>query len=169
MAETSPNASDDFDDPLNDFEPTEYSSELHRALAEDTVAAIQSSPFIQVTSESSIHDAHQALEELSASSLLVVEGEKLVGIFTERDFLEKVADRISQLSQEPVRDVMTSNPSVVYESDPVGTAVAAIAVEGHRHVPVLKLDGSVMGIVSPKRILRFLEERMASSAQGENG
>lgn len=164
MAETSPNASDDFDDPLSDFEPTEYSSELHRAVAEDTVAAIQSSPFIQVTSESSIHDALQALEESNVSSLLVVEGEKLVGIFTERDFLEKVADRLSQLSHEPVRDVMTSNPSVVYESDPVGTAVAAIAVEGHRHVPVLKLDGSVMGIVSPKRILRFLEEKMASSA-----
>ena len=162
MAEASPRDPDEFEDPLSDFEPAEYPSELHRALAEDTIAAIQFSPFIQVTAESSIHDALQALEESKSSSLLVVEGEKLVGIFTERDVLEKVADRLPQLSDKPVRDVMTSNPSVVYETDPVGTAVAAIAVAGHRHVPVLKIDGSVMGIVSPTRVLSFLEAKLDS-------
>ncbi len=169
MAEKSQTDPDDFVDPLSDFEPAEYSSELHRALAEDTVAAMQSSPFVQVTSETSIDDALQALEESNVSSVLVVEGEKLVGIFTERDVLEKVADRLLQLSDKPVRDVMTLNPSVVYETDPVGTAVAAIAVAGHRHVPVLTLDGRVMGIVSPKRVLHFLEEKMDASAQGRNG
>ena len=157
---SSPSDPDEFEDPLSDFEPTEFPSELHRVLGEESVSAVQSKPYSQVSVTSTIAEAIESLHDSKVSSLLVVEDRKLVGIFTERDVLEKVADQYPQMASRPVGEVMTSNPTVVYETDPVGTAVAAIAVAGHRHVPVLKMDGSVMGIVSPKRVLSFLNPHL---------
>ena len=72
--------------------------------------------------------------------------------------LEKVAEQFSKLASRPVREVMTAEPTVVYECDPVGTALAAIAVAGHRHIPVLRVDGTLKGIVSPRRVFDFLEQ-----------
>lgn len=151
---------DAFEDPLSNFEPVEYASDLHRVLAEEPISEIQSTPCVEVGKESSIRDAIEALDKSKVSSLLVVDGNKLVGIFTERDVLEQVAGQFPKIADSPVLEVMTPNPTVVYESDPVGTAVAAIAVAGHRHVPVLRIDGTVMGIVSPRRVLSYLEQHL---------
>jgi signal-transduction protein with cAMP-binding, CBS, and nucleotidyltransferase domain len=158
---------DAFEDPLSNYEPPVYASELHRVLAEQPVSTIQAHPWIQVSAATSIEEAIRALNDSNVSSLLVVEGEKLVGIFTERDVLENVAKHLDNLSTTPVHEVMTTDPLVVYESDPVGTAVAAIAVAGHRHVPVLKIDGTVNGIVSPRRVLSCLEAYIGESSPKE--
>ena len=149
---------DAFEDPLSDYEPPEYQCELERALAEESVSAIQSRPYVHVRANAPIRQAVQALHGSHTSSLLVVDDGKVVGIFTERDVLEKVAEQFPKLASHPVREVMTSNPTVVYECDPVGTALAAIAVAGHRHVPVLRVDATLDGIVSPRRVFEFLEK-----------
>ena len=121
---------DAFEDPLSNYEPPEYESELERALAEDPVTTIQSQPFIHVEAHCSVHEATRALYDAGVSSLLVIENEKLVGIFTERDVLERVAEQFDKLSDLPVREVMTPNPTVIYEYDPVGTAVAVGVAAG---------------------------------------
>ena len=109
-----------------------------------------------------IRDAVKTLYETQVSSLLVVADDRVVGIFTERDVLEKVAGDYPALADKPVQEVMTADPTVVYETDPVGAAVAAIAVAGHRHVPVLKMDSTLYGIVSPRRVIQYLEKHFGS-------
>jgi CBS domain-containing protein len=147
-----------FEDPLSNYEPTEYKSELHRAFAEESVDAIESKPFVEVESSTPIRQAIEALYVAQVSSILVVDEERVVGIFTERDVLEKVAEQYSQLEGAPVSEVMTTKPMVVYETDPAATAVAAIAVAGHRHVPVLGINDGVLGVVSPRRVFDFMEK-----------
>jgi CBS domain-containing protein len=145
-------------DPLSNYEPTEYGTELERALAEETVAAIQTKPFMKVHQSQMVYEAIEMLHGASVSSLLVVDDEdRLVGIFTERDVLERVAENFSKLTATRVSEVMTKNPSIVYETDPAAAAIAAIAIEGHRHVPVLSVDGQVMGVISPRRVCQFIE------------
>jgi CBS domain-containing protein len=153
-----------FEDPLGNYEPAEYPSEMHRALAEESVSAIESRPSVQVSSTTPIRDAIQTMYCLGVSSLLVVDDDKVVGIFTERDVLERVAEELDRLAVHPVWTVMTCNPTVVYESDPAAAAIAAIAVAGHRHVPVLKVDGTVRGIVSPLRVMDFFEARFGRTS-----
>ena len=89
-------------------------------------------------------------------ALVVDDNGNLVGLFTERDVLERVAEGFERNTKQPVSEVMTSEPTVVYESDPAATAIAAIAVEGHRHVPVLDMDGKVLGLASPRRVFDFM-------------
>lgn len=163
MTAANHNNSEEFVDPLSNYEPRAYRDELERVLTEETAGAIRSSPYSQVDSNTTIRRAVHALYGLQVSSLLVVEGDRLVGIFTERDVLEKVAERYSDLADVPVRDVMTKNPIVVYEGDSVGTALAAIAAGGYRHVPVLNTDGQVLGVLSPRRVLGYLERHFETS------
>jgi CBS domain-containing protein len=83
-----------------------------------------------------------------------------VGVFTERDVLERVALRSDETKRMTVREVMTSNPVVVHETDPAGAALSAIAVAGFRHVPVLDVRNVVVGVISPRRVFEFLLRRM---------
>jgi CBS domain-containing protein len=153
----------EFEDPLSNYEPAVYSDVLEQALAEETVAAIQSKPYAEISPDKTVYGALQALAGLKVASLLVVERGKLVGVFTERDALERVAVRYHEVRSLPVREVMTSNPIVVYETDPAGTALSAIAVAGYRHVPVLDVHERVVGVISPRRVFAFLQDRYERS------
>ncbi len=147
-----------FEDPLSDYEPVQYESELHRALAEESVDTIESQPFVQVKPSATIRQAIEALHRAKVSSLLVVDEGSVVGILTERDVLEKVAEQYPKLAEAAVSEVMTANPTVIYETDPAAAALAAVAVAGHRHVPVLGIDNTLHGIVSPRRVFDFIEK-----------
>lgn len=159
---------EEFVDPLSNYEPPVYLDVLEEALAEETVAALQTRPYAEISPEKTVYGALQALAGLKVASLLVVERGKLVGVFTERDALERVAARYHEVRSLPVREVMTTHPVVVYETDPVGAALSAIAVAGHRHVPVLDVKDRVVGVVSPRRLIAFLHARCQPPAGEES-
>lgn len=150
----------EFEDPLENYEPREYDDALREALAEETVASIRSKPFAEIGPEITVFRAMQALAGLKVASLLVVQDKKLIGVFTERDALERVSTRIADIKDLPVTDVMTTNPVVVYETDPAGAALHAIAVAGYRHVPVLDISDQVVGVISPRRVFEFIQLRL---------
>ena len=151
---------EEFVDPLSNYEPREYGDAIQEALAEETVAAIRSRPYAEIPPDNTVYSALQALAGLKVASLLVVEKGRLVGVFTERDVLERVALRFHEVKDRPVREVMTANPVVVFESDPAGAALSAIAVAGFRHVPVANVNNAVVGVISPRRVFEFLRKRM---------
>ena len=149
----------EFEDPLENYEPKEYADALEEALAEETVSSIRSKPYAEISPDKPVFGALQALAGLKVASLLVVEDGELVGVFTERDALERVASRYREVRHLPVREVMTSNPVVVYETDPAGAALSAIAVAGYRHVPVLDINDKVVGVISPHRVFEFVQRQ----------
>ena len=147
-----------FEDPLSNYEPAEYASEFERALVERPVTDMQSRPYAEVKPSTPIRQAVHALHGLKIASLLVVDEGRLLGIFTERDVLEKVAEQYERLADAPISEVMTPNPLFVYGSDPAGAAIAAIVAAGYRHVPVLNESDELLGIVSPRRAFVFLNK-----------
>lgn len=148
----------DFEDPLSDYEPREYASELKRALVEDTVDEMQCRPLLQIRPTATIRQAVQTMAGSVTGSLMVVDEGRVIGIFTERDVLERVAEQFEKWANRPVSEVMTTDPTVVYETDPAAAAVAAIAIAGHRHVPVVGMDDRLVGVVSPRRVFDFIEK-----------
>jgi CBS domain-containing protein len=151
---------DEFQDPLQNYDPKVYNDPLEKALAEETVAAIQSSPVVKVSPDTSVRQAIEALADLRVSCLLVEDAGKLVGVFSDRDVLERVALEYEQVQDHPVRELMTANPVVVYESDSAAAALSIMAVSGFRHVPVTKVDGTIVGIISPQRVTEFLRKHV---------
>lgn len=152
---------DEFQDPLSNYEPRLYADELEELLAEQTVGNMQIRPYAEVQPDTTVFNALQALAGLKIASLLVVERGRLMGLFTERDALERVATHFAEVKDRPVREVMTTNPIVLYETDPAGAALSAIAVAGFRHVPVLDVHERVVGVLSPRRVFAFIEQCLA--------
>lgn len=150
----------EFEDPLSNYDPPEYSDQLAESLSEMPVSSMWLIPFAEVSPETTVEEAVQALAGLGVSSLLVMEHGKLTGIVTERDVLMRAADQFDAVRKSAVRDIMTANPVVIYEANPSATALAAIAASGYRHVPVLDAQDRVVGMASPRRVFRFLQSKL---------
>ena len=165
MAESQPLTDpEEFQDPLENYDPKSYGDALEQALAEETVAAIQHRPAATVTPDTAIADAIQRLTEIHAACLLIEEDGRLVGVFSDRDVLDKVALEYDELKGKPVSRVMTTNPVHVYDSDSAAAALAVMAVSGFRHVPVTDSNKCVVGIVSPHRVTSFLRKKFRDQA-----
>jgi CBS domain-containing protein len=89
--------------------------------------------------------------------LLVTDHGELVGIFTDRDAILKVAGRPS--AGITVGDVMTPDPVILRSGDPVAVAIHKMAVGGFRHVPIVD-RGQATGVVSARDVFRHLAARL---------
>jgi CBS domain-containing protein len=94
------------------------------------------------------------------SLLITDENGKLVGIFTERDFLLKVIGKISDLSSHAVADFMTKDPVRERPDASLAFALSVMSHGGFRHVPIVDQDDIPIGIVSVKDVVDHFVRRM---------
>jgi CBS domain-containing protein len=102
----------------------------------------------------------RAFDEMSREvhdCVLVLEGGKLAGIFTSRDFLNRVAAERADPDELVLGDVMTPTPCTLRPRDPVAFAINWMAVEGFRNVPILDDTGAVLGVLTVWDVMRHLE------------
>ena len=93
------------------------------------------------------------MREHRIGCVLVVEGERLAGIITERDLLLKLDQ--PDISR-PIRDFMTPDPEVLAPEDPIVYALNKMSVGGFRHVPLVDDARRPVGIVSVKDIIDYI-------------
>lgn len=100
-----------------------------------------------VSPMTSVYDAIRLMAEKHIGALVVVEGEKVVGIVTERDYAGKIVLQARTSKETPVRDIMTS--SVIHvRPDQTSDACKVLMAQNHlRHLPVLDGD-KLIGIIS---------------------
>jgi len=91
-------------------------------------------------------------------ALLVMEGERLLGIVTDRDAVLHIEPGESGAGVR-VRDVMTPDPITVRMDDPLGIAAQRL-LDGVHHLPIVDDAGRVVGIVAQGRILHALIETL---------
>jgi len=92
------------------------------------------------------------MRERSIGALLVVEGERLVGIFTERDALYRVIAKGIDPAQTRLSEVMTADPQAIEADKSFRNALHLMYENGYRHVPVVS-DGRPIGMVSARDAL----------------
>jgi CBS domain-containing protein len=97
------------------------------------------------------------MQEHRHGSALVMEGERLVGVFTERDVLNRVAGRRIDIERVPVSRVMTRDPKTLRDDDTLAFAMHRMAVGSFRHIPILQ-EGTPPRFVSVRGVLRYLHE-----------
>jgi CBS domain-containing protein len=89
--------------------------------------------------------------------VLVMRGDELAGIFTSRDFLNRVAAVRADPAALVLGDVMTATPRTLRPRDPVAFAINWMAVEGFRNVPIVDDAGAVLGVLTVWDVMRHLE------------
>jgi CBS domain-containing protein len=110
-----------------------------------------------VDARSSAGDAVRLMHEQATDCLLVVDEGRLVGIFTDRDAVLKIAGR--RADSRPLTEVMTRDPVVLRHDDTVAVAINKMAVGGFRHIPIVE-DGRPTGVVSARDIFHHLAESL---------
>lgn len=92
--------------------------------------------------------------------VMVVDNEKLVGIFSERDALMKLNVDAAKFLSRPISQFMTTDPVTLETNDKIAFALHKMNVGGYRHVPIL-FRGKLAGVISIRDILRYLTDRIA--------
>jgi CBS domain-containing protein len=109
-----------------------------------------------VTAEATVREAIQILLARDIGALMVVGPDgKLVGIFSERDLLTKVAGTHPDYDRLPVHQFMTPKPETVGPADLLAFALHKMDVGGYRHMPVVQ-DGLPVGMISVRDMLRHI-------------
>jgi CBS domain-containing protein len=101
----------------------------------------------------SVEDAIDRMRAEHVDCLLVTENDALVGIFTDRDAILKLAGQPT--ANRTIGEVMTTDPVILRSGDPVAVAIHKMAVGGFRHVPIVK-GGVPVGVVSARDVFRHL-------------
>jgi CBS domain-containing protein len=94
-----------------------------------------------------VRDALQLMADRNIGSVLIMQGEALLGIFTERDYARKLALKGLASADTPLADVMTAKLYVVGPRQTVQECMGIMTQAKIRHLPVVS-DGAVQGLVS---------------------
>lgn len=117
---------------------------------------------LTISPGTSIHQSIELMRRHGTGCVLVCEGGALVGIFTERDFIKRVLVPLVNLDQ-PVSTVMTRCPVTVRLRDSVGLAIRTMNSGGYRRLPVINERGIPIGLISVKRIIRYLADHFPTT------
>ncbi len=110
--------------------------------------AAQNRPLAVVTPNDSVFHALSLMAMHDVGALLVLDGEDLVGIFTERDYARKLILHGKSSKETLVSEIMSDKVAYVTLSATVDECMALMTEKHFRHLPVLSEDGEVIGIVS---------------------
>lgn len=97
-------------------------------------------------------------------SVLVIEGERLVGIFTERDVLRRIVGPGLDPRQVPVDRVMTANPITISPDATIEETMAMFTEKRFRHLPVMA-GGRLIGTISSGDITRWISDHHRAEAE----
>ncbi len=111
-----------------------------------------------------VNYAAKLMARRRVGAVLVVEGEQLVGIFTERDIAFRVVARGLDAQTTRLADVMTPAPETVDPDKPFGYALLRMQERGFRHLPVVR-EGKIVGIVSARNAMDPALEEFVSEGR----
>lgn len=112
---------------------------------------------LSVSPDTIVFDAIQKMAERSAGTALVMEGDQLVGIISERDFIRKVYLKNLCKTDIKVQEVMSTELSTVTPDEPLENCMATMTERRIRHLPVVE-DGAVLGVISIGDIVKYMAE-----------
>jgi CBS domain-containing protein len=117
-----------------------------------TVGDIMTSALFSIEAGTTVAEAATVMGERRIGSALVMDGDRLLGIFTERDIVRALGQHFDAAGHA-VSEWMTRDPLTVSPGTPVEEALRTMFDHGFRHLPVVDSD-RVVGIVSMRDLSR---------------
>lgn len=112
---------------------------------------------ISVPETISVLEALKVMTEKNISAVLVMEGQKLHGIFTERDYARKIILQGKSSKDTLIREAMTATPITITLNDSIDFCMELMTDKHIRHLPIV-VDGEVKGMVSIGDVVKFIIE-----------
>ncbi len=117
----------------------------------------KSNNIISITPDTIVYNALEIMVEKNVSALLVVENEKLVGIFSERDYARKVILQGKASKETCIAEIMTEKLITVSPDSTIDECMRLMTNRFIRHLPVLE-DDRIIGIISIGDVVKYIIE-----------
>ncbi len=124
---------------------------------------IEDRPLVHVGMSDNVSDVARRMREKNVGAVAVLDGEKLVGIFSERDVVTRVVAENRDAGQTPIGVVMTKELIIADPGDEIDVAVQKMLAGNCRHLPVVK-GGNLLGMISIRDLLQIDDERNKAKA-----
>ncbi|TWT99340.1 inosine 5'-monophosphate dehydrogenase [Botrimarina colliarenosi] len=133
------------------------------SLQSETIRSVYPEAPVAVEPTMSVADVIVLMQTEKVAAVLVCDDDRLVGVFTERDVLRVLAERVD-LSQ-PIRAEMSADPVTVNDDSTVGAAIGRMAEGGYRHLPIVSSirPTEATGMVDVRGVMRYLVEHFPST------
>lgn len=124
----------------------------------------QPAGFVSVPLEATVFQTLQIMAEHNIGAVLVMNGESLCGIFSERDYARRVVLQGKTSASTLVGEIMTNKVCYVGPEHTVDQCMALMSDKNIRHLPVLE-HGAVMGVVSMRDVVRATLDAQAQTIE----
>ncbi len=121
------------------------------------ILKIKGNNALSVTPDTIIFDALHLMSEKNVGALLVMENEKLVGIFSERDYARKIILKGRTSLDTQVSEIMTEEVFTISPEDTINQCMGVMSGKRIRHLPVVQGD-TVVGVISIGDVVKFIIE-----------
>jgi CBS domain-containing protein len=128
-----------------------------KIIAESKIRHLELDPPLRIPSGTSVHSVLAQMRKQKQTVVLVCRDDDCIGIFTERDFLNKILG-LHVDHKATVDQFMSANPQTLTLDDTVGKAIQLMHENGFRNLPVLDGEGKCAGLVRIKNIIDFLAQ-----------
>lgn len=129
--------------------------------AVNNILETKGSVTFSIPPDTSVFHALEIMVEKNVSALLVTEGDKLAGIFTERDYARKVALKGKSSKDTVIGDIMTRDLITVTRATTIEDCMQLMTGKYIRHLPVVE-NGELVGIISIGDVVRTIIEEQKS-------
>ena len=137
----------------------EGKTSIERRLMSDHISRLIPRDPLKISPDTSVREAIERIVKTGRNCALVVDADgTIVGLFTERDVLNRVALQYDTVADHPVREFMTADPERLCPNDPVVFGLNRMMVGGYRHIPIEE-EGKALGVVSVRHILGYIAEQ----------
>lgn len=128
-----------------------------RKAREDSVSSMETDDYVCISPSTPLSEAIEAMRQDEGGCAIVCEdNSRIVGIFTERDLLTKIAGQDVDLNA-PISDWMSPVVATLSPDATIGEAVAMMNEKGYRNIPLVR-DGRLVGSVSVFDVIGYLAE-----------
>lgn len=117
-----------------------------------------------VPAGTTVFDALEMMMEKNISSILIMEGKQLLGIFTERDYARKLILQGKSSKETFIEEIMTKDLHVLYHNNSIDECMELMTDKKIRHLPVME-DDIVVGMISIGDVVKFIIEDQKQTIQ----
>ncbi|PYK05980.1 MAG: histidine kinase [Verrucomicrobia bacterium] len=121
----------------------------------DAILNQKSGEIFTVSPNATVFEAIEMMDNKNVGALLVMEGKKLVGMFSERDYTRKIVLRGKRSRETKVAEIMSTNLTVTHPREPVEKCLRLMTDKRIRHLPVLDED-KVVGVISIGDLVKWV-------------
>lgn len=147
---------------------TPYERHIMATTVREMLESKKESQIHSVTRNTSVFEALELMAQKDISAVLVVEGENLVGIFTERDYARKVILRGLSSRESLIGELMTANLQTISPTQTIEDVMSLMTAYHFRHLPVVE-RGKLVGIITIGDAVRSVIEQQQQTIRQLSG